>query len=134
MVESPVVPGAVPYAFIPTSSCEPSREIHERKKGPRGSAIARDAREERRGRIPIVIRPRELGAKGKRRETEKEKERERDGSSVERNEGSETTKEERGRGEREREGKRKREIVAGMVVWPHPVEPANGLSADRRPT
>lgn len=63
-------------------------------------------------------------------EREKEKER----SSVERNEGSETMKEERGRGEREREGKRKREIVAGMVVWPHPVEPANGLSADRRPT
>lgn len=132
MVESPVVPGAVPYAFIPTSSCEPPREIHERKEGPRGSAIARDAREERRGRIPIVIRPRELGAKGKRRERQRKRKRER--SSVERNEGSETTKEERGRGEREREGKRKREIVAGMVVWPHPVEPANGLSADRRPT
>lgn len=132
MVESPVVPGAVPYAFIPTSSCEPPREIHERKEGPRGSAIARDAREERRGSIPIVIRPRELGAKGKRRERQRKRKRER--SSVERNEGSETTKEERGRGEREREGKRKREIVAGMVVWPHPVEPANGLSADRRPT
>ena len=52
----------------------PASLLAKSTSGPRGSAIARDAREERRGRIPIVIRPRELGAKGKRRERERERE------------------------------------------------------------
>jgi len=36
-------------------------------------------------------------------------------------------------GERERERERARDAAA-MVMWPHPAEPANELSADRRPT
>jgi len=42
------------------------------------------------------------------------------------------------RSERESEGDREREgeenIVVAMVIWPHPMEPANELSTDRRPT
>ena len=36
--------------------------------------------------------------------------------------------------EREREREREERIVVAMVIWPHPAEPANELSADRRPT
>ena len=126
------------YPYLPS----PPREIRKRKEGreranerataivigARGSANSRQKRTNRSRRY--VNRERE---RKRDRQTDRQTERERERCVV----GKETTVRERGTGrklvkrERERErGRGRKEIVAAMVMWPHPAEPANGLSAD----